>query len=117
MNQQIAAFLIGYLVFMNLAAAVLFWQDKRSSVSGAWRTPESTLLGMAFWGGSIGALAAQQLLRHKTQKQPFRSRLVMIAVFQLLSLAPLAIPQSRAMILGQVSHLIADAAAEIQSNY
>ena len=117
MHQHVAAFLIGYLIFMNLAAATLFWCDKRSSVSGGWRTPESTLLGMAFWGGSIGALTAQQILRHKTRKQPFRTRLILIAVCQLLCLAPLAIPQWRAVIFGQVSHLIVDAAAEIRSNY
>jgi uncharacterized membrane protein YsdA (DUF1294 family) len=105
MNQHIAAFLIGYLVFLNVAAAAMFWRDKRSSEGGGWRTPESTLLGIAFWGGSIGALAAQQILRHKTRKQPFRSRLIMIAVFQLLFLAPLAIPQARAAIAGEVSHL------------
>ena len=117
MNQHIAAFLIGYLVFMNLAAAALFWQDKRRSVSGGWRTPESTLLGMAFWGGSIGALTAQQILRHKTRKQPFRTRLILIAVSQLLCLAPLAVPKWRAVIFGNVSHLISDAASEIRSNY
>ncbi len=117
MNQHITAFLIVYLVFMNIAAATLFWRDKRSSVSGGWRTPESTLLGIAFWGGSVGALAAQQVLRHKTRKQPFRSRLIMISVFHLLCLAALAVPQSRAFIFGHVSQLIAGAAAEIQSNY
>ena len=117
MNQHIAAFFTGYLVFMNLAAAALFWQDKRSSASGGWRTPENTLLGMAFWGGSIGALAAQQVLRHKTRKQPFRSRLVMIAAFQLLILAPLAAPQSRAVASAHASRLFAAAAAEIHSNY
>ena len=117
MHQHVAAFLIGYLIFMNLAAATLFWCDKRSSVSGGWRTPESTLLGMAFWGGSIGALTAQQILRHKTRKQPFRTRLIIIVVFQLLCLAPLAIPQFRTVFLDHISQLIAWAAAEIQSNY
>jgi uncharacterized membrane protein YsdA (DUF1294 family) len=87
MNQHISAFLMGYLVFMNLAAAALFWQDKRSSVSGGWRTPENTLLGMAFWGGSIGALVAQQVLRHKTRKQPFRAWLCAMALFHLAAAA------------------------------
>ena len=117
MKQHIAAFLIGYLVFLNLAAAAWFWHDKRRSVSGGWRTPESTLLGMAIWGGSIGALAAQQILRHKTRTQPFRARLVMIAALQVLCLTPLAIPQTRTIVFDKVSRLIAEAAAEFQAIY
>jgi uncharacterized membrane protein YsdA (DUF1294 family) len=117
MKQHIAAFLIGYLMFLNLAAAAWFWHDKRKSVSGGWRTPENTLLGLAFWGGSVGALAAQQILRHKTRKQPFRSRLIMIAVFQLLCLTLWAMPQSHAATAGRVSHPVIGAVAEIHSNY
>jgi uncharacterized membrane protein YsdA (DUF1294 family) len=117
MNQHVAAFLIGYLSFLNLAAIAWFWHDKKRSVSNGWRTPESMLLGLAFWGGSIGALVAQQILRHKTRKQPFRSRLIKIALGQVLCFGALAVPQSRAAILDTVSQLIAVAATEIQSNY
>jgi uncharacterized membrane protein YsdA (DUF1294 family) len=33
------------------------------------------LLGLALFGGALGALIGQQVFRHKTQKQPFRSLL------------------------------------------
>ncbi|MDQ0323256.1 uncharacterized membrane protein YsdA (DUF1294 family) [Pararhizobium capsulatum DSM 1112] len=41
---------------------------------------ESTLLWLAIAGGSLGALTAQQVLRHKTRKEPFRSILMTIGV-------------------------------------
>jgi uncharacterized membrane protein YsdA (DUF1294 family) len=34
---------------------------------------------MALIGGALGAVAAQQMLRHKTRKEPFRTRLWLIA--------------------------------------
>ncbi|MBU2135961.1 MAG: DUF1294 domain-containing protein, partial [Alphaproteobacteria bacterium] len=49
--------------------------------------PERTLLTMAAIGGSPGALAAQQILRHKTRKQPFGARLASIVGVQAVGLA------------------------------
>jgi uncharacterized membrane protein YsdA (DUF1294 family) len=105
MNQHIAALLIGYLVFVNFAAAALFWQDKRSSVSGGWRTPENTLLGVAFLGGAIGALTAQQILRHKTRKQPFRAWLCAIALFHLAAAAVWLTPSLQKAIMDIAARL------------
>jgi uncharacterized membrane protein YsdA (DUF1294 family) len=52
---------------------------------------EGTLLILAFFGGSLGAASAQRMLRHKTQKEPFRSLLKGIVVFHVLLVAPLTI--------------------------
>ncbi len=60
-------FLWGYLFGINLIAFVLYGIDKRRSIKDKWRIPESTLLGVAFVGGGIGAWAAMQLFRHKTK--------------------------------------------------
>ncbi len=76
-----------YLLAVNALAVGAFWLDKRRAEMGGWRVPERTLLAIAFWGGSTSALCAQQLLRHKTRKQPFRSRLISIAIFHLLLVA------------------------------
>ncbi len=75
-----------YLVAINLAAYWAFWWDKRAAERGWRRTRESTLLGLALIGGSSGAIAGQQVLRHKTRKQPFRSRLWLIAGLQAATL-------------------------------
>jgi uncharacterized membrane protein YsdA (DUF1294 family) len=60
-----------YLI-ASLAAAVAYGVDKRSAQSGAWRTPERTLHVLALLGGSPGALAAQRMFHHKSQKSTFR---------------------------------------------
>jgi uncharacterized membrane protein YsdA (DUF1294 family) len=77
----------GYLLGVNLWAFVAFWADKRASVLGLRRTPERALLALALIGGTPGAIAAQQLVRHKTRKEPFRSLLWGIAAAQGLLLA------------------------------
>ncbi|GGE05143.1 hypothetical protein GCM10011529_09410 [Polymorphobacter glacialis] len=75
-----------YLLAMNLVAYIAFAIDKRRAAQfgrhRVRRIPESTLLGLAALGGSIGAIAAQQRLRHKTSKQPFAMRLLAIAGLQ-----------------------------------
>ena len=78
-----------YLASINVAAFAAFASDKRRAIQGASRIPERTLLRLAMLGGTSGALAAQQLLRHKTRKEPFRTRLWLIAATQgvLLSVA------------------------------
>ena len=73
------------LVFIaiNVFAFLAFEFDKRAAINGEWRIKESTLLTIAFLGGSSGALIGQQVLRHKTRKQPFRSYLISIAILHL----------------------------------
>ncbi|AQR63567.1 hypothetical protein BZG35_14900 [Brevundimonas sp. LM2] len=70
---RIDLFLI-LLALANLHAFARFWIDKRAAAAGVRRTPERTLLTAALFGG-FGAWLGQHLLRHKTRKEPFRSRL------------------------------------------
>lgn len=76
-----------YLAFINLVTFGAFALDKVAAQNQRRRTPEATLLGLAFVGGSIGALMAQQFLRHKTRKQPFRSILIAIAALHVIAAA------------------------------
>lgn len=84
-----------YFLAANALAAAAFWLDKHRAEQGGWRIPERTLLAIAFWGGSIGALCVQQLLRHKTRKEPFRSNLIMIALFHVAAVLALAVTPVR----------------------
>lgn len=74
--------LAAYLLAVNLAAFSAFAFDKHRAQTGGWRIPERRLLELAAVGGSAGAAAAQRLLRHKTRKEPFASRLRLIFAVQ-----------------------------------
>lgn len=78
-------YLLLALIFIaiNVFAFLAFEFDKRAAMNGEWRIKESTLLAIAFLGGSSGALIGQQVLRHKTRKQPFRTYLIAIAILHL----------------------------------
>jgi uncharacterized membrane protein YsdA (DUF1294 family) len=71
-----------YLVAVNALTFAMFALDKAWARRGGWRVAEATLLNLAFAGGSPAAVAAQQLLRHKTRKEPFRTRLFVICGVQ-----------------------------------
>jgi uncharacterized membrane protein YsdA (DUF1294 family) len=57
---------------MSAIAFGMYAWDKRAAIEGAWRTRESTLQAVALLGGWPGAVAAQQLLRHKNRKTSFQ---------------------------------------------
>jgi uncharacterized membrane protein YsdA (DUF1294 family) len=73
---------LGYLALVNATAFAAFGWDKRCAMTGDRRIPERTLLGLAMIGGSLGAVAAQQMFRHKTRKEPFRTVLWLILAGQ-----------------------------------
>ena len=73
-----------YLIGINLLAFLLYGIDKRRAVKDQWRIPESTLLGVAFVGGSIGAWAGMQTFRHKTKHWSFK---ILIPIFIVLHVA------------------------------
>lgn len=66
------AVLVWYLV-VGVVTSFVYAKDKRAAINGNWRVPEKTLHILSVAGGWLGALIAQDKLRHKTQKQPFRS--------------------------------------------
>jgi uncharacterized membrane protein YsdA (DUF1294 family) len=96
--------LIGlYVSFVSLLCFALFAWDKFCAIKGYWRIPETHLLIYALLGGTPGAFMAQFFLRHKTRKQPFKSRLFKIFAVQILVLAGLAFPYTRNHILSVVA--------------
>jgi uncharacterized membrane protein YsdA (DUF1294 family) len=99
--------LILYLAGINLVTFAMFAWDKYSAIKGQWRIPEKTLLALALAGGSPGAIVAQQRLRHKTRKQPFRAYLILIAGLHAVLLVALTIPVTRQLLLEQLHLLLA----------
>ncbi|NOI90967.1 DUF1294 domain-containing protein [Vibrio splendidus] len=66
------ALLVWYVV-IGAVTFVVYAKDKRAAINGNWRVPEKTLHIFSVAGGWLGALIAQDKLRHKTQKRPFRA--------------------------------------------
>ncbi len=64
--------ILGIYLVASLITFVTYALDKSAAMKGNWRTPESTLHMLSLLGGWPGALVAQQKLRHKSKKQPFR---------------------------------------------
>ena len=63
------------LLFISVINAITYWmyaQDKEAALQGNRRVPEQSLHLLSFLGGWPTAWLAQEKLRHKTQKQPFR---------------------------------------------
>lgn len=75
--------LVGFgLVVVNLLTIVQYWDDKQRAIAGEKRIPESSLLFLAAIGGSPAALLARRWFRHKTRKEPFSTRLMVIVMVQ-----------------------------------
>jgi uncharacterized membrane protein YsdA (DUF1294 family) len=74
--------LLAWLVGINVTAFVYYGYDKRLAISGGARVPEVVLHGLALAGGTVGALAAMRLFRHKTVKRSFRLLLGVVVVVQ-----------------------------------
>jgi len=62
-----------FYVANSLLTFILYAVDKSAAQNGTWRTQESTLHLFSLAGGWPGAMIAQQTLRHKSKKQPFRT--------------------------------------------
>lgn len=73
-----------FIVIMNVMTYWFYAQDKESAKLGKRRVPEQTLHVLAFLGGWPAAWLAQQRLRHKTQKQPFRKIYFCTIAFNIL---------------------------------
>lgn len=81
-----------YLAIINAAAVIVYGWDKLCAIRKWWRVPEITLLAIAISGGSIGALAAMHLFRHKTLHLKFKYGVPLILALQIAGLVYLHLP-------------------------
>lgn len=76
-----------FLVSINILSFIVYGIDKWRAAHGRWRIPESTLLGLAVIGGSIGALIGMKVWHHKTKHKKFVFGLPAILLIQLIILS------------------------------
>ena len=76
--------LILYLVIINVITFVMFGVDKYKAIRQEWRIRESTLLGLALIGGSIGGWLAMYIFHHKTKKVKFFVGIPVILAIQIV---------------------------------
>lgn len=73
-----------YYIVLNIGTFILYAIDKRRAVKRRWRISEKTLLGVAMFGGGLGALSAMFLFHHKTKHWKFRILVPFFVVLHLL---------------------------------
>ncbi|MEZ8314438.1 MULTISPECIES: DUF1294 domain-containing protein [Vibrio] len=99
------ALLVWYLV-IGVVTFFVYAKDKRAAINGNWRVPEKTLHTFSVAGGWLGALIAQDKLRHKTQKQPFRSIYWLTVVINVAAFAWTLTPSGQAIFGRWLSEII-----------
>jgi len=70
--EKLPSIIIGLYFVISCITFIAYAIDKSAAKKGLWRTPESTLHLLALIGGWPGAYLAQNILRHKSIKKPFR---------------------------------------------
>ena len=75
-----------YLLLISASTFAVYGWDKLCAKRGVWRVPEKILLLLAILGGSIGAIAAMALFRHKTLHLKFRYGVPLILTLQIAGL-------------------------------
>jgi len=76
--------LLWYLIVINVITLVFFAVDKIHAIENKSRIRIITLLGLAFIGGSLGAIIAMYVFRHKIRKDYFTVGVPLIIVMQIV---------------------------------
>ena len=71
-----------YLIAINVVTFFMYGIDKWKAKRSKWRISETTLLGMAVIGGSIGAWLGMRMWHHKTMHKKFQFGIPLIIVAQ-----------------------------------
>ena len=78
--------LLIYLAVVNMLTIIVFGVDKMNAKSNRQRVRIVTLLGLAFIGGSVGALIGMYGFHHKTKKAYFTVGVPLILLMQVVVL-------------------------------
>lgn len=78
--------LLIYIAVVNILTIIVFGVDKMNAKSNRQRVRIVTLLGLAFIGGSVGALIGMYGFHHKTKKAYFTVGVPLILLMQVVVL-------------------------------
>lgn len=84
LNMENISALIYYLMFINIVTFFVYGIDKVKAKKNKRRISESTLLILAVVGGTIGALLAMNVWRHKTMHKKFKYGLPLMLLVQIV---------------------------------
>ncbi|MBP2279246.1 uncharacterized membrane protein YsdA (DUF1294 family)/cold shock CspA family protein [Psychrobacter sp. PL15] len=92
-TNKLSWLVVGWYVVLGLITYMMYAKDKAAAQSRDWRTPESTLHVLSALGGWVGAMVAQNYLRHKSQKPEFRMTYYLTVLINLAGLLVLLIKE------------------------
>ena len=95
---KVPGWVAGLYLVASVVCFVVYAVDKSAAAAERWRVKEVTLLTLGLVGGWPGAIVAQQLLRHKSNKASFRAKFWATVITNILAFIVLTSPL-RAMLL------------------
>ena len=75
-----------YLLLINIITFLIFYLDKKRAIKNKWRFKIITLLTLCFLGGSLGAISAMYIYKHKTKVNYFTKGIPLIIIVHFLLL-------------------------------
>lgn len=87
LSLNVAHTAVAWFLLASVVTLVIYGADKYAARKSWQRVPEKTLLLFGLAGGWPGALLGQQMFRHKTQKQPFKTWFMLSVVVNVLAVA------------------------------
>lgn len=76
-----------WLLSISIVTFLTYGYDKLIAGREVTRVPERVLLGLAFAGGTLGALLGMRFFHHKTSKESFLERFWLIVTAQIVLIA------------------------------
>ncbi len=75
-----------YFLVINVITFIVYYIDKQKAKKHKYRISEATLIAFAAAGGSVFALLAMYLIRHKVRKPKFYIGVPLILVLQIIAM-------------------------------